>query len=532
MLGDRHAINATRGFGMKKALGTLALLIATGAHAAPEVFLEPGEPGETDKTLNFAYAVKSTSTPFRWVVRIKSTEFNSVTPGSLVIQDVANNTSRSITLGSTRFIDKVVHVCTFSIGTTCYYTSPVNYKFAYGVEYLTPTRDTQTYKATFNYTPSGGAATTASSSTQTVGGMDRFCGGTGYDLGMLRSVPTGTPPAGGWPAVVLMHGGYWKDRSAKDMITYANDLKNAGYYVINVTYRLTPDRGRFNAYFNISHPTIEWTEFKALNTLDTLKVIENDTINATGTHLKDTVSDVKCAVRYLRSQASTLSVNPNKIALMGFSAGAHMSMLAGLTSDGPVADWENKGGYTGVSPAVKAVVSMAGPSGRFAELYTKFPKDIVCDFRAAFRLNRDTCYENGSIPVLTSADAATFATYEPINSNYVNKSINAGMPLLMLQGAKDSLLNALDTSTSTNSLLTAMVNAMNNAAANAGKTGNAHGKVYSNGAHDDFNGAGLCAAEASTAAIAFLNAYVKGSGSPSEIQTFTNTLATQSSTCN
>lgn len=517
---------------MKKALGTLALLFATGAHAAPEVLLEPGEPGETDKTLNFAYGVKNTSTPFRWTVRIKSAEFSGVTPGSLVIQDVANNTSRTIALSNTRFIDKVVHVCTFRVGTTCYYTSPVNYKFAYGVEYFTPTRDTQTYKATFNYTPSGGAATTATSSTQTVGGMDRFCGGTGYTLGMLRSMPSGTAPAGGWPAVILMHGGYWKDRSAKDMISYATDLKNAGYYVIDITYRLTPDRGRFNDYFNISHPTIEWPEFKAQNNLDTLKVAENDTINATGTHLKDTVSDVKCAIRYLRNQATALSVNANKIALMGFSAGAHMSMLAGLTSDGPVADWENKGGYSGVSTAVKAMVSMAGPSGRFGELYNKFPKDIVCDFRAAFRLDRGACYENGGIPTLTSAEAEAFKVYEPINANYIGKSINAGMPLLMLQGGQDSVLNGLDTTTSKNSQLTAMVSAMNNAATAAGRTGNAHGKVYDNGTHDDFNGGGLCAAEASTAAIAFLNAYVKGSGSPSEIQTFANTLATQSSTCN
>lgn len=517
---------------MKKALGALALLLATGAHAAPEVLLEPGPPGEPDKTLNFAYAVKATSTPFRWTVRIKSTEFNGITPGSLVIRDVANNLSRTIALGSGSFIDKVVHVCTFRIGTTCYYTSPVNYKFASGVTSFTPTRDSQTYSASFSYTPSGGTLTTVSASTQTVGGLDRYCGGTGYDQGMLRSVPTGTPPAGGWPAVVLIHGGFWRDRSPKDMITYANDLKNAGYYVINIDYRLTPFTGRFNEVFNVTHPTIEWPEFKAQNTLDTLKVVENDTMNATGTHLRNTVSDVKCAVRYLRSQAATLSINPDKIALMGFSAGAHLSMLTGLTSDGPVADWENKGGYSGVSPAVKAIVSISGPSGRFAELYNKFSTELVCDFRAAFGMSRGTCYENGSIPALTSAEADAFKVYEPINSSYVGKSINAGMPLLMLQGAKDPLLTVLDTPSSPNSLVTAMVTAMNNAATAAGKTGNAYGKIYDNGTHDDFNGGGFCSAEASAAAIAFLNAYVKGTGSASEVQAFANTLATQSSTCN
>ena len=510
---------------MKKIVGTLALLLASSAYATPEVYLDPGEPGETDKTSNFAYAVKGTSTPFRWAVRIKLSEFSSLTPVSVALKDITNNTTKTMTLSSSSFTDKIVHVCTLKVSGVCLYTTPVSYKVVYGTEYYSPSLDSQTYKASFSYTPTGSATKTVNTSTQTVAGMEPFCSGSGYSLGMLKSVPTGTAPSGGWPAVVLLHGGFAKDRSAKDMIAYANDLKNAGYYVINVNYRLTPDFGRFNSYFDIAHPFVEWKDFKTQNSTETLRTVEAETILSTGVHNKDTVSDVKCAVRHLRSQAAGLSINADKIAIMGWSAGAHLSMLVGLTSDSPVSDWEDKGGYNGVSTKVKAIVSMSGPTGHIAEVSAgKLPTEIKCDYRAAFRFDRGTCYENGSAPALnTLTELPVLEQYQP--ATYVTKTVNAGLPLLMLQGAADTLVEY-------NTQTIEMVNAANASSTASGKPQNAYAKIYTNGTHDHFTGGGFCSGEASAMAIAFLNAYVKGSASTTEVQTFTNALTAQSTTCN
>jgi acetyl esterase/lipase len=51
--------------------------------------------------------------------------------------------------------------------------------------------------------------------------------------------------------------------------------------------------------------------------------------------LKDMLADVKRAVFWMRDQASEYGVNPNKLVLAGGSAGAHLALLAGYTTNHP-----------------------------------------------------------------------------------------------------------------------------------------------------------------------------------------------------
>lgn len=95
------------------------------------------------------------------------------------------------------------------------------------------------------------------------------------------------------PAVLLIHGGGWsKSERRSDMNRIARNLARRGYFVMNATYRLTP----------------EW-QYPA------------------------PVEDLSEAIRYLRRNAGSLNIDPSRIATFGYSAGGHLAALTGLEPD-------------------------------------------------------------------------------------------------------------------------------------------------------------------------------------------------------
>ncbi len=71
------------------------------------------------------------------------------------------------------------------------------------------------------------------------------------------------------------------------------------------------------------------------------------------------LKDAKAAIRFLRSQAGELQIDPDKIAFFGTSSGGNTALLVGLTGDDPrytTAD------YKEYSDAVAAVVDCFGPT--------------------------------------------------------------------------------------------------------------------------------------------------------------------------
>lgn len=92
------------------------------------------------------------------------------------------------------------------------------------------------------------------------------------------------------PAVLLIHGGGWsKSERRSDMVGIAKNLAKRGYFVMNTTYRLTP----------------EW-QFPAQS------------------------QDMNQALRYLRANADRFNIDPDRIATFGYSAGGHLAALAGF----------------------------------------------------------------------------------------------------------------------------------------------------------------------------------------------------------
>ena len=71
------------------------------------------------------------------------------------------------------------------------------------------------------------------------------------------------------------------------------------------------------------------------------------------------IQDCKCAVRWLRANAAKYNVDPNRIGVIGESAGGHLVACLGTMAG--VKEDEGDGGWPGVSSAVQAVVDFYGP---------------------------------------------------------------------------------------------------------------------------------------------------------------------------
>jgi len=67
------------------------------------------------------------------------------------------------------------------------------------------------------------------------------------------------------------------------------------------------------------------------------------------------IEDVKAAIRWTRANAERLNIDPNRIAIAGYSAGGLMALYAAATGDRK--DFEGNGGNAGVSSKVQACVS-------------------------------------------------------------------------------------------------------------------------------------------------------------------------------
>ena len=80
------------------------------------------------------------------------------------------------------------------------------------------------------------------------------------------------------------------------------------------------------------------------------------------------IHDCKAAIRWIRANAKTLNIDPDKIGVWGSSAGGHLVSMLGTSGD--VKELEGKNGSPEVSSRVTCVVDFCGPSDFLA-----IPKD-------------------------------------------------------------------------------------------------------------------------------------------------------------
>jgi acetyl esterase/lipase len=80
------------------------------------------------------------------------------------------------------------------------------------------------------------------------------------------------------------------------------------------------------------------------------------------------VDDVRNAIQWLRDNAKTFSIDPDRIALLGGSAGGHLVELIGYAANTPTTQYPK-----GPGPKVKAVVAFYGWSYS-AQQYRSTPR--------------------------------------------------------------------------------------------------------------------------------------------------------------
>ncbi len=125
-------------------------------------------------------------------------------------------------------------------------------------------------------------------------------------------------PAAPVPALVWVHGGGFSLGTKQQGLAQNVRFAQRGWYTVTIEYRLSGE-----------------AKFPAA------------------------VHDCKAAVRWLRANAASLGVDPDRIAIWGSSSGGNLAALVGTS--GGVADLEGDGGNPGVSSRVRCVVDCYGP---------------------------------------------------------------------------------------------------------------------------------------------------------------------------
>lgn len=118
------------------------------------------------------------------------------------------------------------------------------------------------------------------------------------------------------PTVLCIHGGAWVVGSKEDWASLCRRLALSGYVAASMDYRKLP----------------EWPYPAGL-------------------------ADARDAVRYLKDNAPVLGVNPNRIAVLGSSAGGQ---LAGLVAYAPEMEGVDDAGASATTPEVQGAILLYG----------------------------------------------------------------------------------------------------------------------------------------------------------------------------
>ncbi len=172
--------------------------------------------------------------------------------------------------------------------------------------------------------------------------------------------------------VLLLHGGGWSGGDRSQLKGYGVLLGRRGYTCIASEYRLTGEA--------------LWPA---------------------------QIEDVKCAVRYFRSNAVEFGVDPDRLVVSGNSAGGHLSLMAAAAT---TPAFEGDGGNAGVSSAVAATIAFYPPTGLDRRAWGGLP----------------ALFGEGAVPeTMSAASPLSYAT--------------AGFPpTLLIQGNKDEIVPAAE----------------------------------------------------------------------------------------
>jgi acetyl esterase/lipase len=174
---------------------------------------------------------------------------------------------------------------------------------------------------------------------------------------------------GMFPCVVVIHGGAWRAGSKNDMRGIAGEFAKRGYVAVAPQYRFCPKEA-----------------FPAQ------------------------VHDVKAAVRWIKTNAQTYQVDPDRIGAVGFSAGGHLSLMLGLTSAKDGLEGEASAGAP--DSRVKAVVNYFGPTDLTANDFSAVSKGLIKDFLGGTAEEKPEAAAKASPLSFVSSDDAPVLTFQ------------------------------------------------------------------------------------------------------------------------
>lgn len=198
--------------------------------------------------------------------------------------------------------------------------------------------------------------------------------------------PNGTGP---FPAVIAVPGGAWLACERKGLKHWGHYLAKHGFAVFVVQYRVAVNEKMF----------------------------------------PEAVCDVVSAVQFVRGSASDLDIDPDRVALLGASAGAHLSSLAALAGNEPLFQSRQAANpYSAVSSSVKAFVGIYGAYDMFAAWQQE-----MADF-VPVNGGRAKCF----LGVAPYSDRQLYFDASPLS--YVRYSSNK-LPVLLAYGTEDEVVN-------------------------------------------------------------------------------------------
>lgn len=168
------------------------------------------------------------------------------------------------------------------------------------------------------------------------------------------------------PTVILLHGGGWQYGNYLRTNAWPELLRDDGYQVISVEYRLaTTDK-----------PT--WDKAPA---------------------------DVSDAVTYIKTHATQLGVNPDRVAIFGQSAGGHLALLEANSSF-----------------AVRAVVGLYAPTDLEADYEQSIDKDSELAFLGGTPEQYPERYQAISVPQTITSSSPSTLLIQGTSDDIVNRS--------------------------------------------------------------------------------------------------------------
>ncbi len=178
------------------------------------------------------------------------------------------------------------------------------------------------------------------------------------------------------PCILVIHGGGWRGGNKDQHNNIIEEFARRGYVSATIGYRLVPT-----------------AQFPAQ------------------------VNDVKCAVRFLRENATKYGIDADHIGAIGFSAGAHLSMMLAVCDEKD--GLEGDGGHADQSSKIHAAVSYFGPTDMARDDLPAAVTPIIKDFLGEGpSKTSEVCKKASPITYVTKGDA----------------------PMLLFQGTSDPLV--------------------------------------------------------------------------------------------